>query len=134
MTDNLILTFDLNLANLQLVPTRELRNPKFPWHTKLTMSLDRLSLPEYGRQHCIGKLHCGLDQIYPTEADSSFQGIAVSLATCRNSTVGFPVRTGRIDATEAGPSGVPAPDTDLETTLARFEAAGFDQSDTISAT
>lgn len=69
-----------------------------------------------------------------SRVDLFFQGIAVSVATCRNSTVGFPVRTGRIDATEAGPSGVPAPDTDLETTLAQFEAAGFDQSDTIAVT
>lgn len=50
------------------------------------------------------------------------------MATCGGSDSGIPLRIGRIDADAAGPSGVPEPITGLETTLARFEATGFDQS------
>ena len=60
--------------------------------------------------------------------------MVVSLAECGGTTTGIPLRIGRIDADAAGPSGVPEPTTDLETTLAQFEAAGFNQSETITLT
>lgn len=46
----------------------------------------------------------------------------------------IPFRAGRIDATEAGPFGVPAPDTDLATTLQFFAFSGFNQVDSIALT
>lgn len=58
----------------------------------------------------------------------------VSIAECGGTSTGIVARVGRIDADEAAPSGVPEPTTDLATTLARFEAAGFNQSDTIALT
>lgn len=45
-----------------------------------------------------------------------------------------PYRAGRIDATEAGPFGVPAPETSLEETLEFFGNAGFDAVDSIGLT
>ena len=42
------------------------------------------------------------------------------------------MRGGRIDATEAGPFGVPEPETDLKKTLAEFAGAGFSREDTIA--
>ncbi|RDW79676.1 hypothetical protein BP6252_04314 [Coleophoma cylindrospora] len=71
---------------------------------------------------------------YLSMADNLALGIVVSVATCGGSDTGIPLRTGRIDATEAGPAGVPEPTTDLDTTLAQFAAAGFNQSDTIGVT
>lgn len=58
----------------------------------------------------------------------------MSLVECGGSNRGIPLRIGRIDADAAAPSGVPEPTTDLETTLARFEAVGFNQSETIALT
>ena len=43
-------------------------------------------------------------------------------------------RAGRKDATAAGPSGVPEPETDLQTTLNQFGNAGFNNDDTITLT
>jgi len=65
---------------------------------------------------------------------NKFQGLVASVSTCGGSDTGIPLRVGRIDATEAGPSGVPEPTTDLETTLAQFTSAGFSQSETIALT
>lgn len=62
------------------------------------------------------------------------QGIVAAVSTCNGSAYGIPLRVGRVDALEAGPSGVPEPTTDLETTLAQFEAAGFSQADAIAST
>ncbi|KAI1338911.1 heme peroxidase [Xylariaceae sp. FL0016] len=44
----------------------------------------------------------------------------------------IPFRAGRVDATEAGPMGVPKPDEDLETHTSRFATAGFNTSDMIT--
>jgi len=46
----------------------------------------------------------------------------------------LPYRGGRIDATGPGPSGVPAPDTDLPTTFQYFANAGFNKIDAIKLT
>lgn len=58
----------------------------------------------------------------------------MSVAECGGTSTGIQPKVGRIDATVAGPSGVPEPSTDLQTTLGRFAAAGFDQADTIALT
>lgn len=44
----------------------------------------------------------------------------------------IPFRAGRIDAEEAGPSGVPEPNTDLNTTQQAFTKAGFSTEDMIA--
>lgn len=56
----------------------------------------------------------------------------MAIGTCGGPPI--PLRGGRVDATEAGPSGVCQPETDLQTTLASFSGAGFNQADTISLT
>ena len=44
-------------------------------------------------------------------------------------------KAGRVDAASAGvTTGVPAPETDLDTTLLFFERAGFDRTDAIGLT
>jgi hypothetical protein len=44
------------------------------------------------------------------------------------------LKSGRVDATEAGPFGVPEPETDLEETLEEFAVSGFNQVDAIGLT
>jgi hypothetical protein len=65
---------------------------------------------------------------------NKFQSLVASVSICGGSDTGIPLLVGRIDATEAGPSGVPEPTTDLETTLAQFTPAGISQSETIALT
>jgi hypothetical protein len=48
---------------------------------------------------------------------------SVSVGNCGGPQI--PVRGGRIDASEGGAFGVPAPDTDLDLTLEYFANAGF---------
>lgn len=62
------------------------------------------------------------------------QGVVSSVANCGGSKTAIPLKVGRIDAQEAGPSGVPSPTTDIQTTLSQFASAGFGQSDTIALT
>lgn len=65
-------------------------------------------------------------------ADLIAISVSVSVGNCGGPQI--PVRGGRIDATEAGPFGVPAPDTDLHTTLQYFANSGFNQVDSIGLT
>lgn len=65
-------------------------------------------------------------------ADLIAISVSVSVGNCGGPQI--PVRGGRIDATDAGPFGVPAPETDLETTLGFFANAGFNQVDSIGLT
>ena len=65
-------------------------------------------------------------------ADLIALGTAMAIGTCSGPPI--PLRGGRVDATEAGPSGVCQPETDLQTTLASFSGAGFNQAVTISLT
>ncbi|KAH8900679.1 heme peroxidase [Thozetella sp. PMI_491] len=71
---------------------------------------------------------------YLSMSDNIALGLIVSVATCGGDAASIPIRTGRIDAQEAGPVGVPEPTTDLETTFAQFALAGFNRSDAIEAT
>jgi len=59
---------------------------------------------------------------------------SVVMAVCNCGGPQIPLRGGRIDATGSGLFGVPAPDTDLETTLSFFASSGFNQVDSISLT
>ncbi|KAH7397133.1 heme peroxidase [Pyrenochaeta sp. MPI-SDFR-AT-0127] len=63
-------------------------------------------------------------------ADLLALSLVMSVARCGDLRV--PLRLGRIDATEAGPLGVPEAHTDLNTTKKAFEKAGFNQEDMIT--
>ena len=65
-------------------------------------------------------------------ADLIALSVSASVSNCGGPQI--PARGGRIDATEAGYFGVPAPETDLETTLEFFANAGFNQVDSIGLT
>ena len=65
-------------------------------------------------------------------ADIIALGAVISIASCGGPYV--PLRGGRIDATSAGPAGVCEPETDLDTTFSKFQAAGFNKADTIALT
>lgn len=65
-------------------------------------------------------------------ADLIALGAALAIGTCGGPAI--PLRVGRVDATQAGPSGVCEPETDLKTTLSSFSKAGFNQADTIALT
>lgn len=58
-------------------------------------------------------------------ADLLALSLVMSVARCGNLRV--PLRLGRIDATEAGPAGVPEAHTDLNTTTKRFETASLNR-------
>lgn len=58
-------------------------------------------------------------------ADLLALSLVMAVARCGNLRV--PLRLGRIDATEAGPLGVPEAHTDLNTTKKAFEKAGFNE-------
>ncbi|RFU30513.1 hypothetical protein B7463_g5832, partial [Scytalidium lignicola] len=65
-------------------------------------------------------------------ADLVALSVVVSVGNCEGPQI--PYRGGRIDATGPGTSGVPAPDTDLPTTLGFFARSGFNQVDAIKLT
>ncbi|KAL0575542.1 hypothetical protein V5O48_006416 [Marasmius crinis-equi] len=65
-------------------------------------------------------------------ADIIAAGLVVGSVSCGGPTV--PYRAGRIDATSAGPLGVPQPQEDLQLLTERFEKAGFTQSEMIVLT
>lgn len=71
-----------------------------------------------------------LYSIRASAADLLAMSVVVANAGCGGARM--PFRAGRVDALEAGPAGVPEPDTPLETTRARFSGAGFNESDMIS--
>lgn len=62
-------------------------------------------------------------------ADLLAMSVVVANAGCGGARM--PFRAGRVDAVEAGPAGVPEPDTPLEVTRARFANAGFSEADMI---
>ncbi|MCJ1356571.1 MAG: hypothetical protein MMC33_006566 [Icmadophila ericetorum] len=65
-------------------------------------------------------------------ADQIALGPALAIGACGGPPI--PFRGGRIDASGAGPFGVPEPQTDLKTTLGEFSGAGFSQEDAIGLT
>ena len=65
-------------------------------------------------------------------ADILALGTVTSVGNCGGPRI--PYHGGRVDATGPGPSGVPEPDTDLQTTLSYFANAGFNQADSIMLT
>ncbi|MCJ1225724.1 hypothetical protein MMC12_002373 [Toensbergia leucococca] len=65
-------------------------------------------------------------------ADLIALGTVMAVGACGGPHV--ELRGGRIDATLAGPFGVPEPETDISTTLTDFSNAGFNTGDTITLT
>lgn len=65
-------------------------------------------------------------------ADLIALSVTMSVGNCGGPQI--PVRGGRVDATQGGGTGVPAPDTDLDLTLSYFSRAGFNQVDAIGLT
>ncbi|KAL0066762.1 hypothetical protein AAF712_006153 [Marasmius tenuissimus] len=72
----------------------------------------------------------GYQSIRSSMADLLALGVYTSVRECSGPVI--PFRAGRIDATAAGETGVPEPTTDLQTTIAQFEKAGFDKSEMIA--
>ncbi|RFU35541.1 hypothetical protein B7463_g815, partial [Scytalidium lignicola] len=71
--------------------------------------------------------------VFLSMSDLIAVGLADALATCDPTVRRLPLRVGRIDATQAGPSGVPTPSDTLEFATAAFARAGFNQSEMIQA-
>lgn len=65
-------------------------------------------------------------------ADLIALGVVTSVANCGGPKI--PMRVGRVDATAAGPSGVPEPETSISDTLNEFNTAGFNDGDTVTLT
>ncbi|KAF9880196.1 WSC domain-containing protein [Colletotrichum karsti] len=63
---------------------------------------------------------------------SDLLAMSVLVASFSCGGIKIPFRAGRIDAQEAGPAGVPEPQTDLEATQAAFTKAGFSTQDMIA--
>ncbi|KZL74873.1 wsc domain-containing protein [Colletotrichum incanum] len=68
--------------------------------------------------------------IRASASDLLAMSVLVASFSCGGSKM--PFRAGRIDAQEAGPAGVPEPQTDLKTTQDVFTKAGFNTSDMIA--
>lgn len=71
-----------------------------------------------------------LYSIRASAADLLAMSVVIANAGCGGARM--PFRAGRVDALEAGPAGVPEPDTPIETTRARFAGAGFSEADMIA--
>lgn len=98
-----------------------------------TGGLDASILFELDRDENVGSAFNNtfgfLSNYYNIRASSSdLLALAVVTATYRCNGPKIPFRAGRIDATEAGPLGVPKPDEDVETHTSRFATAGFNTS------
>ena len=62
-------------------------------------------------------------------ADLIALGLYTSLRACDGPAV--PIRVGRVDATEAGPEGVPEPQDSIESIVSQFELMGFNKAEMI---
>lgn len=64
-------------------------------------------------------------------ADLLTIGLITSVGSCSGGKVLVPFRAGRVDATQAGPSGVPKPDETLDIHTAAFQRMGLTQDEMI---
>lgn len=64
-------------------------------------------------------------------ADLIALAATLTVGECSNGSVIIPYSAGRIDATEAGPAGVPQPQEPLETHIAEFKRQGFNSDEMI---
>ncbi|TLS26927.1 hypothetical protein PpBr36_04177 [Pyricularia pennisetigena] len=74
----------------------------------------------------LGEFHSA----HVSAADLVALGVVAATASCGGKTI--PFRTGRVDATEAGPAGVPEQDHDLKRTQDAFARMGFSNEDMIT--
>ncbi|KAF5515474.1 WSC domain-containing protein [Colletotrichum siamense] len=70
------------------------------------------------------------DFLTPRSSVSDLLALSVVAAAAACDGPKIPFRAGRIDATEAGPAGVPKPEDDLESTRQTFKRAGFNDGKT----
>ncbi|OBR15557.1 WSC domain-containing protein [Colletotrichum higginsianum IMI 349063] len=71
-----------------------------------------------------------LYSVRASASDLLAMSVVVANAGCGGARM--PFRAGRIDAVEAGPAGVPEPDTPMDTTRSTFAKAGFSESEMIA--
>ncbi|KAK7031107.1 hypothetical protein VNI00_013712 [Paramarasmius palmivorus] len=72
-----------------------------------------------------------LQRTYASMADLIAMGVVLAYPSC--GAPFFPsYRAGRVDATSAGPPGVPEPQQDVQTHIEKFANQGFDQSEMIA--
>lgn len=64
-------------------------------------------------------------------ADLIAMGAIVSVGACSRGKVLIPFRAGRVDATKAGPLGVPEPQQGIDSHLAAFKRQGFNKAEMI---
>ncbi|KAK1981397.1 WSC domain-containing protein [Colletotrichum cereale] len=102
-----------------------------------TGGLDASIFFELDRPENVGKafnntfgFFSGFYSVRASASDLLAMSVLVAQASCRGAKM--PFRAGRIDAQEAGPAGVPEPQTDLKTTQDAFTKAGFNTSDMIA--
>lgn len=69
---------------------------------------------------------------HPTVSDLIALGTVMAVGACGGPHIGM--KSGRIDATAAGPTGVPEPETSIQDTLTDFSNAGFVTDDAITLT
>lgn len=97
----------------------------------LSFSFHFSSLPKR-RVRTFGHHSIKTDFNHTAVADLIALGAVISIKSCGGPYVSL--RGGRVDATKAGPFGVCEPETDIDSTLSKFKAAGFNQADTIALT
>jgi len=71
--------------------------------------------------------------VFISTADFIALGVAETLLSCDHSSPMMELRVGRIDATSAGPPGVPQPLDSLVSQRAAFARAGMNQTEMIQA-
>ena len=65
-------------------------------------------------------------------ADLIALGAIMAVRSCGGAEMSIPLRVGRVDATQAGPAGVPQPQDDLATHIADFKRQGFNVTEMIA--
>ena len=85
--------------------------------------------PERASLH-LQRLYTSIDHVIVS--DLIALGTVMAVGSCGGPHIGM--KTGRVDATAAGPSGVPEPETSIQDTLTDFSNAGFVTDDAITLT
>ncbi|KAJ6789712.1 hypothetical protein PWT90_00576 [Aphanocladium album] len=97
----------------------------------IAFELDRAENP--GRVEFTNTL--AISRTVLTSKSSVSDGVALSVLIasqiCSDGQVDFPYRYGRIDARQAGPSGVPEPQDDIDSMTAAFQRTGFSKTEMI---
>ncbi|KAH8651091.1 WSC domain-containing protein [Xylariales sp. PMI_506] len=94
----------------------------------IMFELNREENPGVAFNNTLGFMN-GFYNIQASTADLIALGVVTALGTCGGPQILF--RAGRIDATEAGPPGVPEPSQNLSSTISAFDKAGFNVTEMI---